>query len=184
MFQFKTVRLITLSAAVVASVAFVSPASAAGTTTIPFTLYTDQDNTILVPCPQGTPPHVVMCGYVKDVPMDASNTAGDPGLTGTVTESFASALEAPVPTAECNEPGKGIMIPHTVGTIRTSRGDIFWVTSGGKFNMCTGYDIEPFTIVGGTGTYKGATGSGTVHAQQTGPTSATETFTGTLILGR
>jgi hypothetical protein len=48
--------------------------------------------------------------------------------------------------------------------------------------MCTGKDIEPFTIVGGTGAYRGASGGGVVDAQQISATGAMETFTGTLIL--
>ncbi len=180
---FRTLRartaLIGLSTALLAIGTLVSPAAAAAPKTIPFTLFTDQDNTIVVPCPQGTPANIVLCGYVKDVPMVASNTAGDAGLSGAVTESFVSALEAPAPTPTC----AAAMTPHTAGTIKTSKGDIFWVTSGGSFCTVTGADVEPFTIIGGTGAYKGASGGGVVNAQQISATGAMETFTGTLILG-
>src|SRR5438105_7519772 len=93
--------LLGLTSTLLATVALAAPAAAASGWTVPFTLFTDQDNTIVVPCPQGTPATVVMCGYVKDVPITASNLAGDAGLSGAVTESFASALEAPAPTASC-----------------------------------------------------------------------------------
>ena len=68
--------------------------------------------------------------------MTATNSAGDAGLSGAVTESFASALEAPAPTADC----AAAMTPHTVGTIHTRKGQIFWVTSGGSFCTVTGQD--------------------------------------------
>ena len=151
--------------------------AAASPQTIPFTLFTDKDVTTVVACPAGTPSSVVMCGYVKDIPMVATNTAGDAGLSGTVTESFVSALEAPAPTPNC----AAAMAAHTAITVKTSKGDVFMVTNG-SFCTVTGHDVEPFTIVGGTGAYKGASGSGVVNAQQTSATAATETFTGTLTL--
>ena len=49
---------------------------AAATQTIPFTLYTDKDVTTIVPCPPGTPSNIVLCGYVKDIPMTATNKIG------------------------------------------------------------------------------------------------------------
>lgn len=170
--------LVALTSGLLALGAAAAPAAAA-TQTINFTLFTDKDVTTIVPCPPGTPANVVLCGVARDIPMKASNTAGDKGLTGTVSESFASALEAPAPTPDC----AAAMAAHTIVTIQTSKGDIFLVTSG-SFCTVTGHDVEPFTIVGGTGTYKNATGSGIVDAQQTSPTSATETFTGTLKLGK
>jgi hypothetical protein len=175
--------LIGLTTGLVAMGALASTASAASAPkSIPFTLFTDKDVTTVVSCPAGTPSNVVLCGYAKDVPMSASNTAGDPGLSGTITESFYSELEAPTPTADCPAPN-GVMKPHTRGTLHTSKGDIYWLTAGGAFNMCTGADVEPFTILGGTGEYKDASGSGVVHAQQISATGAMETFSGTLLLG-
>jgi hypothetical protein len=180
---FRTVRVRTalmgLATGLLAIGAVAAPASAASVSkTIPFTLFTDKDETIVVPCPPGTPANIVLCGYVKDIPMVASNTAGDAGLSGAVTESFVSALEAPAPTPTC----AAAMTPHTVGTIKTSKGEIYWVTAGGSFCTITGTDVEPFTIVGGTGAYKGASGGGVVNAQQISATGAIETFTGTLVL--
>jgi hypothetical protein len=185
MLLFRTVRartaLVGLSTGLLAVGAMVATASAApAPKSIPFTLFTDKDVTIVVTCPAGTPANIVLCGYVKDVPMVASNTAGDTGLTGLVTESFVSALEAPAPTPTC----AAAMTPHTAGTVHTSKGDIFWVTSHGSFCTITGADVEPFTIVGGTGEYKDATGSGVVNAQQISATGAMETFTGTLTLSK
>jgi hypothetical protein len=163
--------LIGTAAAILAAVASVVPA-AASSQSVAFKLSTDNDVTTVVACPQGTPTSIVMCGIAINIPLKVEK-----GLSGPVSESFASALSAPAPTADC----AAAMATHSAITLNTARGDLFLVTSG-SFCTVTGRDVEPFVIIGGTGDYKGATGSGTIVAQQTSPTSASETYDGTIIL--
>ena len=172
--------LIGLASAVVAAVSSAAPAAAAESgKTISFTLQTNNDVTTVVPCPPGTPANLVMCGYATNTPLQASNTGGDAGLSGTIEESFVSALAAPAPTATC----AAAMADQSAVTLQTSKGSIFLVTKG-SFCTVTGHDTEPFTVLGGTGEYAGASGSGVVQAQQTSPTAASETYQGTITLAR
>jgi len=161
--------------------AVASPVAAA-TQSVDFKLSTKNDVTTFVTCPAGTPANA-LCGYAKDMPLVV-----DSGLTGPVSESYVSVLEAPALVTDNSCPPVGTnpglaMHAHSAVTIKTSKGDILLVTDG-SFCTSTGHDLEPFKIIGGTGAYKGATGSGLVDAQQTSATSATETFTGTLKLAR
>jgi hypothetical protein len=170
--------LIGLASAIMAAVATAGPAAAAESgKSITFTLSTNNDVTTVVACPQGTPSNIVMCGYATNTPLAASNTAGDAGLSGTITESFVSALAAPAPTADC----PAAMADQSAITLQTSKGQIF-VATRGSFCTVTGKDVEPFVILGGTGEYQGATGSGVVNAQQISPTAASETYQGTITL--
>jgi hypothetical protein len=159
-------------------VATVAPAAAASSRqTINFTLSTNNDVTTIVACPPGTPANIVMCGYAVGTQLQASNTSGDKGLSGTVTESFVSELAAPAPTATC----AAAMADQSVVTLQTSKGNILLTTTG-SFCTVTGQDVENFVLVGGTGEYQGATGSGVIKAQQTSATAVTETYTGILVL--
>jgi len=167
-----------VAGAMLGAAAAATPAAAAQPgATINFTLSTNNDVTTIVACPTGTPKNIVICGYAVGTPLTATNTSGDRGLTGTITESFVSVLAAPAPTATC----AAAMADHSVVTLQTSKGNILLTTSG-SFCTVTGQDVEPFVIVGGTGEYAGATGSGVVNAQQISPTAASETYTGSLVL--
>jgi hypothetical protein len=94
----------------------------------------------------------VLCGYARDSVITATTTAGDAGLSGTVTDSYVSVLEAPALTPEC----AAAMTPHSAGKLRRPSAPFFWVTAGGGFCTITGQGIEPLTIVGRTGAYEGA----------------------------
>jgi hypothetical protein len=153
--------------------------------TFHFTISADNDVTNFVPCPTGTPSTIMLCGYGVDEPVtSASNDGGDPGLSGTnIRESFVSALEFPAPTPTCAMALKN----YSAVTIKTTRGALFLVTHDGSYCAATNSDVEPFTIVGGTGAYAGATGSGVITAHATKPQTATqgfasEIYTGTLTL--
>src|SRR5579884_508027 len=54
---------------------------------------------------------------------------------------------------------------HNVATLVTSRGDIFVVANG---NTCGGVDQETYTVVGGTGMFQGASGTGSILGIETG----------------
>jgi hypothetical protein len=164
--------------AVLTAIAGVAPAAAATLDhTVNFTLSTNNDVTTVVTCPPGSPSNIVMCGYAVGTQLEASNTSGDKGLSGTVTESFVSELAAPAATATC----PAAMADGSVVTIQTSKGNIILTTTG-SFCTVTGLDVENFVVVGGTGEYRGATGSGVIKAQQTSPTAASETYTGSIVL--
>jgi hypothetical protein len=145
--------------------------------TINFTLSTNNDVTTIVTCPPGTPANIVMCGYAVGTQLQASNTSGDKALSGTVSESFVSELAAPAATTTC----AAAMADQSVVTIQTSNGNLLLNTIG-SFCTVTGQDVENFTVVGGTGEYQGATGSGVIKAQQTSATAVTETYTGSVVL--
>lgn len=169
--------LIGFTSALVAAAAGEAPAAAAASNPFNFTLWTNNDVTTIVACPPGTPANIVMCGYATGTPLNASNTGGDQGLSGTVTESFASELAAPAPTSTC----AAAMADSAAVTIQTTRGNLYLTTSG-SYCTVTGHDLENFVIVGGTGEYQGATGGGVVDAQQTSASSVSETYTGTVQL--
>jgi hypothetical protein len=161
------------------------PAAAAGdqTSTFKFHLAADNDVTNFVPCPPRTPTTVMMCGYGANIAIDrASNDGDDVGLSGTrIKMSFVSTLDYPAPLGDC----KVALKNYSAVTLKTTRGDIFLSTHDGAYCVSTATDVEPFTIVGGTGDYRGATGSGTIIAYPTKPQTATqgfarETFDGTI----
>jgi hypothetical protein len=157
--------------------------AAASPRTIDFTITADPSVTTFVVCPSGTPTNVMECGNGVNEPATASNDEGDPGLTGGVTASFISAVEFPTSTPYCAMQLKDA----SNVTIKTTRGDISLV-SHGAFCASTNLDLETFTIVGGTGRYAGATGSGVVTAQSKGQTLtqaiSSDTYTGTITLAR
>jgi hypothetical protein len=162
-------------------------AAAASPTSIDFTIQIDHSVTNFVTCPPGTPANVILCGYgANESITNATNSAGDAGLTGsTMRVSFASELEAPTTV-----PGGCAMQFQDASavTLKTTRGDIYLVTRG-AYCASTNTDVEPFVIVGGTGAYTGATGSGVVNAYQSAAPTPTQGFsvdayTGTLIPAR
>lgn len=172
-----------IAGAMLSAAATVTPVAAQGTT-INFTASTNNDVTTMVTCPTGTPANIVLCGYAINTPLTASNTSGDQGLSGSIKESFVSDLAAPAPTTGPNPPAcAAAMADQSAITLQTSKGNILLVTSG-SFCTVTGLDVEPFVVVGGTGEYQGATGSGVVNAQQISATAAAETYTGTIVLAR
>ena len=78
----------------------------------------------------------------------AANDGGDPGRGGKgIKESFVSALEFPALTATCAMALKN----HSAVRLKTSTGSIFLVAHDGSYCAATNSDVEPFTIVGGTG---------------------------------
>ena len=155
-----------LAAALLAVGAATIPALAAPQT-ISFTL-SGSDTTYPTACPPSLPAGS-FCG---------TGTGNLSGTFGTVTEQFASVvLFGVVDKNGCNP-------DSSVVTLTTSSGQIF-VTTQGAFCQATGVDTEQFTITGGTGAFAGASGSGTIIANPTGPTAggglgATETYTGTI----
>ncbi len=72
---------------------------------------------------------------------------------------------------------------YTAVTLKTTRGDIMLVTHDGSYCATTNTDIEPFNIVGSTGEYEGATGSGVITAHATAPQTATQGFASEVYAG-
>ncbi|HEV7663688.1 MAG TPA: hypothetical protein VGQ62_09150, partial [Chloroflexota bacterium] len=184
------------------------PAAAAAATpaqsnTFAFHLGSDQDVThFLAQCPVGTPAPYVLCGYGINEPITSQSSTLAALNTPGITESFVSALSAAGPQKDC---AIGMTNVSAV-TLHTSRGDIFLASSDhGQFcvyNAMPGaagfapaksnLDVEPFVILGGTGQFRGATGSGVITAHGLGqdpappatPTIgyATEVYDGTITL--
>jgi hypothetical protein len=163
----------------------VAPA-AASPETIHFTITVNNDITYFTVCPPNTPAGTV-CGYGTAEPItDATNDAGDAGLSGTnITISFTSTLKLP----PISSPLCAVMIPDASNiTLKTTRGNITLVTKG-AYCASTNTDLEPFVITGGAQEYAGASGYGLITAHATAPQTQTQgfssdTYVGTLTLAR
>jgi hypothetical protein len=109
-----------------------------------------------------------------------------PGL-GAVAESYDYALEnAP---EGCPTPAEGDSLrlpPTTARLVVAGKGEIDISTAGTGCVARSGtfQPSEPFTITGGSGTYAGATGGGTVTTTSYGPPSfsGADAWTGTLVV--
>jgi hypothetical protein len=187
--------LVGVAASLLALGAQALPAAAASETSkaISFTITSNDVTNFDKGCPPGTNrTQVMLCGYGVDEPvMQATNTGGDAGLSGTqIKESFVSLLDYPVATANCpalSPTLPGQMKNYSAVTLKTTTGNIFLVTHDGAYCTTTNSDVEPFTVLGGTGAYSGATGSGVINAyanaaQTATPGFAHETYTGTITL--
>ena len=147
--------------------------------TINFTITADPSVTTFVACPSGTPTTVMECGNGVNEPVTATNDAADPGLAGSAaTLSFSSAVEFPVSTPDCAVQ----LNDGSAVTVKTTRGDIFLV-SHGAYCASTNLDLETFRILGGTGRYAGAIGSGHVTARMIAPQTSTQAFSADLYEG-
>lgn len=101
--------------------------------------------------------------------------SGDTSRLGAVTMSRTAQL-LPPGSDSCGS-------STTAGTLTTASGETISFTGKGTFCRATGTAKYTYTIAGGTGRYKGATGTGTLiiprMADTTTPTAA---WSGTLIL--
>jgi hypothetical protein len=130
------------------------------------------ESSTYVACPDGTPVGVV-CAR-------GTGSASKSPLGG-LTESFGSAID----TAHPN-PSNGSLPVYSVATLTTATGDQLFLITVGAFNPSTGVDPETFQVVGGTGRFRGASGSGTVLTTLTGQSgaslSSTSQYSGTIVL--
>jgi len=183
--------LVAVSVAVVMAATMVTPSAAA--TTSPYSATFQQERTVQRTCPPGLPSN------------DFCFTGTDLSHTGTssppippdlhATEAFAGFVDfnSPQPNACPASPGSTQLTAtgfpdHNVVTIGTYAGNIF-MTTNGLDCMSTGTDDGTWQVIGGTGIFSGATGSGHVHTQATGgtgspsnPITSFSTYTGTITL--
>jgi len=162
--------LLGLTLALLASGMVAAPALAA--TATPFAASIDERATF-VRCPPGTPAGA-LC-FVGEG--DGSVTLPLPG--GPAKESFFGFVDFGATKAGCTP-------DYTWSTVSTTKGSLTVFVRGMKCDATPGVDHGAWTVLGGTGMYGGARGSGTAVSQvtsfsNTGATS-TSTFDGTLIL--
>lgn len=148
------------------------PAYAAGTT--PFQA-NFAEQTSFVACPPGVPSGArCFSGH--------GTGAAVPG--GTATESFVGFVNA----AAAN-PLTGCAPDYSFVTIATQSGTLYLAASGTSCQTgpTTAVDTETFQAIGGTGTFEGARGTGSVSTAGTfnpnGTVSSTTSYTGGLRLG-
>jgi hypothetical protein len=114
------------------------------------------ETTNIVACPKGTPVGIVCA-------------VGSGGLQsnslGLVSEKFVSRIDFAHPDAAGHI---SVLSLATLSTGANGTGDRLFLVAKGDFNPKTGVDNEQITVVGGTGRFEEATGSGTIVTQQTG----------------
>lgn len=168
-------RLMVASVATAGAVAFLVMAApsapfAAGALTLQAVVSVDS---VPVPCPSNAPPEVAEC-------RERTGETVVPGL-GRVSESYTWFFGGGPPTC----PSVLAKPLATTGRLVVAgKGEIHFALADGA--QCV--DVEPvrnepqnFTIVGGTGAYEGASGSGAVQ-RNIDAGRGTETWTGTLVV--
>lgn len=164
--------LLALALGLLASVAVAAPALAA--TTTPFQA-SFVEQTSFVPCPPGAPPQAVCYSG------QGQGDAIPPG--GPATESFRGFIDvaAADPVTHCTP-------NFTAATIATRSGRLRLVAQGTNCptSPTTAVDNGTWTVVGGSGIFADARGSGTFSTVATfntdGTVSSTTTYDGTLSL--
>lgn len=153
-----------------------APSSAATTTT--YTATFPLERTTQRTCPPGIPGNSNGADFCfTGTDHSGTGTSTPPIPTDThATEDFAGYVDfnSPIPNACLPGPGSTSLTgfpDHNIVTIGTDRGDIFMTTNGTDC-MSTGTDDGTWNIIGGTGIFEGATGTGHVHTQATGGTGA------------
>jgi hypothetical protein len=163
--------------------ASVSAAPSLAATTSPYNANFPQEKTVQQTCPAGVP-----AGSFCFTGSDHSGlgTSTPPGSTA--TEDFAGFVDfsQTVPGA-CLGGATGFR-DHNVVSIGTSSGNLFMRTDGIDCTN-TGTDDGTWVILGGTGIFEGASGTGHVHTQATGgtgsptnPITSVSTYDGTITL--
>lgn len=177
---------LSLTAAAFIAAATAAPSLAAGSS--PYKAVFPMEKTVQQSCPPGVPPGS-FCFTGSD--HSGLGTSRPPG--GTATEDFAGFVDFTKPIANAclptpANPSTTGFPDHNVVAIGTSRGRLFLRTDGTDC-MSTGTDDGTWQILGGTGIFEGATGSGHVHTQATGgtgspsnPITSFSTYTGTITL--
>jgi hypothetical protein len=134
----------------VAVAAGATPALAAS---VPFSATYDEQTTIRPACPPNTPPKATCFTGVGTGP------TVPPGGTG--TEFYAGFVDP-------NTPGAipGCAVDHNAVAIKTDGGTLFLTTTG---SACGAFDKGTWQAFGGTGSFEGATGTGTVDTAVLGP---------------
>lgn len=159
-----------LSAATLLLAASVSASFAA--TTSPYTASFPQERTIQRTCPAGVPQ-----GAFCFTGSDHSRLGNSIPPGATATEDFAGYVDFSHPIANActaipGSPSSTIGFPdHNVVTIATTSGLLFLRTDGVDCQS-TGTDDGTWQVLGGTGMFSGAAGSGHVHTQATGGTGS------------
>jgi hypothetical protein len=181
--------LMALTAALFLVATTALPSAAATTTTYSATFL--QEQTVQRTCPPGVP-----AGAFCFTGSDHSGTGtSSPPVPPDIhaTEDFAGFVDFshPLPNACLPGPGSPSLTgfpDHNVVTLGTYAGRLF-LTTDGTDCMSTGTDDGTWHIIGGTGIFEGATGSGHVHTQAIGGTGAPNdpirsmsTYSGTITL--
>jgi hypothetical protein len=130
------------------------------------------------PCPAGTP-RLIEC-------FDRTGDTSVAGL-GTVHESYAYRLEN-TPPGCLGQLGADVirLLPTTARLTVEGKGEIYLSTAGtGCLDRAgTLRSSEGFTVIGGSGSFSGASGGGTLASQSNGPPSFSgfDTWTGRLVV--
>jgi hypothetical protein len=173
---------------IVALFAALSTAAPSWADTTTYSASFPQEQTFQRTCPAGVPPGS-FCFTGSD--HSGMGTSSPPG--GSATEDFAGFVDFSSPIANACPPGPGPggttgFPDHNVVTIGTDAGNLFLTTNGVDCTS-TGTDDGTWQARGGTGIFRGATGSGHVHTQATGgtgqpgdPIKSSSTYSGTLTL--
>jgi hypothetical protein len=109
-----------------------------------------------------------------------------PGL-GPVAETYAYVLENTPPGCTAAPGSDAIRLPATTVRLTVAGKGVIDLRTGGTGCLSRSGSLrssEPFTIVGGSGSYAGASGGGTLTSLSVGPPSFTglDTWTGTLVV--
>jgi hypothetical protein len=159
----------------------VAPSLAATPTA--YTAAFPQERTVQRTCPVGLPPGSFCFTGSDHSGLGTSSPGGAPA-----TEDFAGYVDFshPIPNA-CLSATTGFP-DHNVVTIGTPSGQLFLRTDGTDC-MSTGTDDGTWQVLGGSGVFEHAMGSGHVHTQATGgtgtptdPITSFSTYTGALTL--
>src|SRR5260370_36061894 len=164
--------------------------SLAAPTSQSYTASFPMEKTFKRTCPAGFPA-VDFCFTGSD--HSGLGTSTPPGSTA--TEDFAGFVDFTSPIANaCLTPPTFLLrtspgfSDHNLVTLGTSQGRLFLRTDGTDCTT-TGTDDGAWKVLGGTGVFEGATGSGTVHTQATGgdgsqghPITSFSTYTGSVTL--
>ncbi len=180
-----------LTLALVAAATTASPSSADMPT--PYSASFPQELTVQTTCPPGVPPPPAsFCFTGSD--HSGQGTSTPPGPNKPATEDFTGFVDFSSPIANACPPNPGSTTKttgfpdHNRVTIGTNTGQLV-LTTDGVDCMSTGTDDGVWQAVGGTGMFRNATGTGSVHTQATGgsgsatdPIRSASTYTGQLVL--
>lgn len=181
-------RRLSLSVSIAVLLAAFTAAPSAAATTSPYLANFPQEKTVQQSCPQGVP-----SGSFCFTGSDHSGLGNSTPPGGTAYEDFAGFVDFTHPIANAcvptpQNPSTTGFADHNVVTISTSRGELFMRTDGTDC-MSTGTDDGTWQVLGGTGIFEGASGSGHVHTQATGgtgsasnPITSFSNYTGTVTL--
>ena len=177
--------LVSLGLVVFVTATTAAPASADKPT--PYSASFPQELTVSTgsTCPPGAPPPPASFCFVGS-DHSGQGTSTPPGPTKPATEDFQGFVDF-TQTTTCADGSTGFRDHNTV-TIGTNTGQLF-LTTDGVDCPSFGTDDGVWRAVGGTGMFKNATGTGTVHTQATGgsgspsdPIRSASTYSGQLVL--